>query len=443
MSERGEVAAVLALQSGSPQALFKKLSPGPGMAAVEVADHQRARIQSATLEIIGEGGYEALTVREITRLAKVSSRAFYEHYADKTDCFLGVHKLIVHRVARSIVTAQAAEPDWREQLRATFAAFLGELERDPAAARLLLNEAYVAGSASFDQVRRAERTFETRIADCFASAPESIEVSPLVTKGIASAMICLSRSRLLDGQEDELSGLAPTLTEWALSFCSEVSVQEGELDRPSARRNQADKVPDASSSRHEEGARGQIGDRPLILAAVTKLALSECYEGLTVPAICLAAGVSRRRFHLQYGGVEECFVEAAELQVAEAFARAAVAGENAVWVRSIQSTMSTLCQEVASDGALRTLGFVELFNPGPRGLVACNRAVEGIYDLIVTAACRSNPPHDVSVEASAAAIWGLLRYVALDDAHCRPVEADAILSLLAVAPLMTAGSVAK
>ena len=69
--------AALATAATSQQVLAGKLSPGPGLPPSEVAHHQRARIHSAIVEIAGERGQEAVTIREIARLSGVSSRAFY------------------------------------------------------------------------------------------------------------------------------------------------------------------------------------------------------------------------------------------------------------------------------------------------------------------------------------------------------------------------------
>jgi AcrR family transcriptional regulator len=433
--------AALAPDVDSPQALFTKLSPGPGKPAAEVQVHQQARVEGAMLELVAEQGYAAITVRDLVGLAKVSSKAFYSLFAGKEECFLRTHEQLVRHLVRGIVTAQAAEPDWRDRLRATFAAFLGELERDPRVARLLLIDAYAAGPVPLDQVQRTERTFEARIRDCFDQAPGDFEISPLLMKGIASGVICITRSRLLGGREDELLELVDDLTGWALSFYGEAAFGMLELSYLPAPGEPAVEIRSTPSSEHEGGTRAPVGDRALILDAVTKLVMNEGYESLTVPTVCLAAGVSRRRFHLQYGGVEECFVEAANHLLAETFARvAATTEENEAWGPAIQSMMLVLCQAIASDGALQKLGFVELFKPGVPGVAACNQSVERLYDLIVGETLGAELSRDPSAEASAGAIWGILHCMAVDQGHCRPTQVDATLSLLAMAPLVAVES---
>ena len=73
---------------GQSEALYGKLRPGPGRSPSDVAAHQRMRIHGAMVEIAGEQGYEAVTVRGLTRTAGVSSRTFYERFEGKEECFL-------------------------------------------------------------------------------------------------------------------------------------------------------------------------------------------------------------------------------------------------------------------------------------------------------------------------------------------------------------------
>lgn len=95
----------------------QKLTPGPGMAAADVAAHQSARIHRAMIEIVAARGYDAVKVRELVHLAGVSSAAFYKHFESKEDCFLRTHDLVVRRATRRIIASQAGEEAWKERPR--------------------------------------------------------------------------------------------------------------------------------------------------------------------------------------------------------------------------------------------------------------------------------------------------------------------------------------
>jgi AcrR family transcriptional regulator len=417
---------------------FAKLSPGPGRSPTAVADHQRARIHNAIIEIAGERGYDAITIREISRLASVSSRAFYEHYSSKQECFLRTHETIVRGVARSIVAAQADQLGWRNRLRATFAAFIAELEQDPRVARLLLVEAYSVGPESLGQVRRAERTFETRIAACFGGDEDGLQMPSLLVKAMTFGTICLTRSQLLEGREGGVTGLAEDLNKWALSLCRDSAMGIMELGQSASDVSREAETRQVLAGKDGYRPGELLADRARIAHAVSKLVLSDGYQGLTVPSACLAAGVSRRRFNVHYADIDECFVDAAEFHLAEAFAaaeEAAVRVDGAGWDRAVQSSLVSLCHAIATDEALRKLGFSEALYPGSSGLALCGRNVERIRELIATAAPESLPAASVIADASAGAIWGLLAHLASDAGRWHPSRAGRALTFLALAPV--------
>jgi AcrR family transcriptional regulator len=423
--------AALAPPAECHGASFRKLTPGPGRSAAEVADHQRARIHRAVVEITAERGYEGVAVREITRLASVSSRTFYKLFASKEECFLASHATIVRSVVRAIAVAQGGWTEWRDRLAATFAAFAGELERDASAARLLLVEAYAAGPKGLAQVRRAESTFEARIADCF-SGERDLAMSPLLVRAMVSGMLGLGRSRLQEGGQ-QFHRLPEELTEWALSLCRTPAAEIAELDCSGA---DGLRVPGTGEAMPGEGAREPVGDRALIFDAVSKLVVSNGYERLAVPAICLAAGISRRRFHVHYADIDECFVDAAEARLDSALTEAEVAAaEGDSPGRSVQLALSSFCQAVGAGRALQRLGFAEVLYPGAGGLSVRDRAIDRIGSLI------AQPGGDpAAAEASAAAIWGLLCHLAIECGPWNSARIDKAMAFLALAPVSVATS---
>ena len=62
---------------------------GAGVSAVAAAP--RARLEAGLAEAIAEKGYAAATIADVVRHARVSKRTFYEHFADKEECFLALY----------------------------------------------------------------------------------------------------------------------------------------------------------------------------------------------------------------------------------------------------------------------------------------------------------------------------------------------------------------
>ena len=81
-----------------PSREYERLRPGPGRSREEVAADQRDRLQRALVELVAEYGYRSLTVRTLSRRARISSGAFYKHYRSTDECFLSTYDLVCRRV---------------------------------------------------------------------------------------------------------------------------------------------------------------------------------------------------------------------------------------------------------------------------------------------------------------------------------------------------------
>jgi AcrR family transcriptional regulator len=67
----------------------ERLPRGPhGLTREQVQASQRQRILDAALDVVGERGYAATTVADITSAAGVSRTTFYEQFQNKLDAFL-------------------------------------------------------------------------------------------------------------------------------------------------------------------------------------------------------------------------------------------------------------------------------------------------------------------------------------------------------------------
>jgi AcrR family transcriptional regulator len=432
----GEALAPTTPVADAPEALYRKLSPGPGMAAQEVASHQRARIHAAMIEIVGDEGYEAITVRKVSQLAGVSTRAFYQHFEGKEECFLRTYELVVQRAANRIVAAQSGERDSRERLRLAFAAFAREIESKPRAARLALIEAFAAGPAALERMRCTDTIFEAMIAESFGRIQDGIEMSPLLIKGIVAGVTCVARARLLEGREEELSEISDELLEWALSLRTDVVGELGVLDRrPIPPCDAIDKslATVRTSGRSE---RTRETDRDLILAATAKLAATDGYWQLTAPRIRSAAGVSRRSFNANFDSVEDCFLASLDAHTSKALEYAATqAARGRNWLGGVYQAIASLCSYIAHDPVLTKLGFTEVFAPGPNGMRRRERLMVDIAGRFRASAPSAKRPSKLVAEASTGAIWGVLhRHITSGRAQQLP-QLAATLSYLALAPV--------
>jgi AcrR family transcriptional regulator len=112
---------------------------------------QRTRLLEAVGRAVAERGYAAATIDDVVRRAGVSKKTFYEHFADKQDCFLAAYEAASEELLERVREAHASEDDWLERTRAGVRAYLRWLSAEPALARVFLIEVAAAGPQALEQ----------------------------------------------------------------------------------------------------------------------------------------------------------------------------------------------------------------------------------------------------------------------------------------------------
>src|ERR1035441_10527251 len=110
---------------------------------------QRERLLRAIVEEVGERGLEQTTIARVIERAGVSRPTFYAHFSDRQACVLaalrGVQAALLSQIAEEIARQQP-----QRAAQATTAALLEFAEAQPAAARMLMNEALAGGNDVLD-----------------------------------------------------------------------------------------------------------------------------------------------------------------------------------------------------------------------------------------------------------------------------------------------------
>jgi len=113
---------------------------------------QRTRLLEAVGRAVAERGYAAATIDDVVRRAGVSKKTFYDHFADKQDCFLAAYEAASAELLERVSEAHASvEDDWLERTRAGIRAYLRWLAGDPALARVYLIEVAAAGPEALER----------------------------------------------------------------------------------------------------------------------------------------------------------------------------------------------------------------------------------------------------------------------------------------------------
>jgi len=415
--------------SESSGALYRKLKPGPGMDASEVAGHQRARIHSAMLELVAERGYDAVTVRDLARAAGVSTRSFYKHYSSKEQCFLRVHQLITHRVLRVFEISRKGTSR-EEGIRLSVEAIMCAWASEPKAARLLCVDAYAAGSAALKQADWARRSIEAAIDESFGDKPKA-SGSSLVTEAIVAGINSATRHYLLDGQALPDPQLCDALTSWVIA-CYDGFLRLDELTRiptPADLELNASPANVTSQDEHRWDAMSSKGDVIALLSVAARLAATESYQSLSMSKFIEAAGVSRRTFNANFSSMEECFLTALESKAIDAMAYVQEASEGgSTPEEGVYRAVVALCDRVESDTAFASLCFDASVVSGMPKMRSQQALIRNLAYLVTGRLATVRPVDRLRVQVSVGSVWGVIQ---------NQVTMGRTRGLLRKAPLLT------
>jgi AcrR family transcriptional regulator len=169
---------------------------------------QRTRLLEAVGRAVAERGYGAATIEDIVRDAGVSKKTFYDHFADKQDCFLAAYEAASEELLERVEEAHAdADEDWAERTRAGIRAYLRWLAADPALARVYLVEVAAAGPEALE---RRER-LRDRYAELMRARGVPREVPEEIHHAVVAAVDDLVVRHIREHGAERLPELEPVL----------------------------------------------------------------------------------------------------------------------------------------------------------------------------------------------------------------------------------------
>jgi len=178
-----------------------------------VREIQRERLLAAMLRATAELGFQTATVKDVLDRAGVSRPTFYEHFANKEDCFLVALDSGARRVCKR-VEAASGEGDWRERLRDGLGEVLRFAAAEPDTARALVVESRVAGRAAVPQRRQLLDRFADWI-DRDAPGEPPGEPPSLTAAAVAGGIEAVIHAHICRGETD-LVPLLPSLMYFAV-----------------------------------------------------------------------------------------------------------------------------------------------------------------------------------------------------------------------------------
>jgi AcrR family transcriptional regulator len=181
-----------------------------------IVHNQRERMLLAVAEAVAEQGYATTTVADVISRARLSRRTFYEHFADKEECFLAAYDTVVEQLLAAVSHSYEQAEAWPQKVHDGLRTFLASLAAEPAFARMCIVEVVAAGAEARARRDAAMRVFVDYLEPGRAEAPKGIAVPALASELVVGGIYEAIYARLVRNAGDELVPMLPDLLYCAL-----------------------------------------------------------------------------------------------------------------------------------------------------------------------------------------------------------------------------------
>jgi AcrR family transcriptional regulator len=179
-----------------------------------VAFNQRERMLSAVASVVAGQGYNKMTVANITEVASVSRRVFYEQFSGKEAAFLAAYDAVDGHLVSLLAEAADEGLDWAGQVVAVLTELTRFFAAHPDVARLYLVEAAVVGEGT---AARREESAERLIALLSEGRKQKLEggaPSAGIEEGLVGGVMTMLGRRVAAGEVEQLERFAPAAIEF-------------------------------------------------------------------------------------------------------------------------------------------------------------------------------------------------------------------------------------
>ena len=407
---------------------------------------QRARLLAGMVATANHDGYANANVSKIIAAAGVSRPTFYEHFADKDDCFLAALADIHERLLEEIRRAVQEHPP-HEALQASLTALLQFAGAQPAEAMFLTSQAMAAGPAALDARDQGIGEIERVIEAAHAQVPDARPVPDVSARVLTGGVYRLLASQLRRGSP-RLGRALEDLTTWLQSYAQPIGEQRWAtlqpLDTGTAPAGSA-LAPLAAPSRLPPGRPGlskedvAANHRARILYAAAQLAEQKGYNASTIADITRLAGVDGRAFYAAFADKQDAFMAVHELGVQQVMgATAGAFFTGSTWPERMWEAGRALTGFLQSNPMIAHVGFVEAYAVGPG-------AVQRVEDSHVTFTIflqegyqqqpRRTPPPALALEAIITSIFEIIYIEVRQQSSPRLEGMLGHMAFLALAPV--------
>jgi AcrR family transcriptional regulator len=389
--------------------LNSRLPRGPhSLSREQVEANQRMRVGMAMLESIGEQGYVATTVSDVVALAGVSRKAFYQHFANKEECFLATYDAIVDEGRRRVARTFAETDEQSDRIETAIRALFVAAMENPYALRLAITEITAVGPAGIERRERAMTAYGQLIREGMGFGTATGKAGGRVTyaglpdttlRAVVGGLNRVLVASLHAGRATKPLDLVPDLARWATAYRPMPKSLQASIARSRPKRTRAQsaslggRAPGTLSPRvpgdRRRSAHGASrsfvvhNQRERILDAVANLTAANGYGALTVEDIASEAAISLQAFYEHFESKEDAFLVAYELGhtkgldiVERAFATAPD------WRTGVRDGLHSLMAYLASEPSFASLALMGSTVATPRASKLSNKGVSAYAQLL-------------------------------------------------------------
>jgi AcrR family transcriptional regulator len=186
-----------------------------------VAASQRQRLLEAVTELVAEKGYPDVTIGDIVARAGTAKRTFYDHFADKLQCFLAALDVITDSLVASSARLFSVSGTVRERCEYSLRGYLELLASMPNTAKVFYLEAVTAGPEAVTRRLGVHLKFARNIVALSRSAAlegEGKELSELHALAVVGALHQLIYRQLHEHGPDSLPEISDDVVQLAVAF---------------------------------------------------------------------------------------------------------------------------------------------------------------------------------------------------------------------------------
>jgi AcrR family transcriptional regulator len=189
-----------------------KLPRGPHHLPREfVAHSQRSRLLDGIAYAVARKGYAATTVQDVLTRAGVSRKTFYEHFADKEDCFLAAYETVTDHMMTRLVARYEQSGPWSKRVRGVLCEFVHFLVAEPDFAHMCIVDVLAAGPQALERRDAVMRSFIPLVDAVRDHLDDPQAVPPVAAEAVIGGIYEVIYTRIVRGDTDALEGLVEQL----------------------------------------------------------------------------------------------------------------------------------------------------------------------------------------------------------------------------------------